>query len=138
MKWSDIQFAPPPKILRQFAVAWLVFFFIWASVFGFARGNWTAAIILASTGALVGIAGLIVPKAVRWVFVGAMIVAFPIGWVVSQCVLGLLFFLVFTPVALVFRCIGRDALNLRRSPNKATYWMKKETRSDPRSYFRQY
>ena len=33
----------------------------------------------------------------------------------------LMFFLVFTPVALVFRMMGRDALQLRKSA-RASYW----------------
>ena len=36
-----------------------------------------------------------------------MIVAFPIGWAVSHIMLAALFYGLFTPVALVFRTIGR-------------------------------
>ena len=39
-----------------------------------------------------------------------MVLAFPIGWTVSQVMLALMFFGLFTPIGLVFRLIGRDPL----------------------------
>jgi hypothetical protein len=65
-------------------------------------------------------------------------VAFPLGWLVSQLVLAILFYGVFTPLALVFRLIGRDALALKKPSGEATFWRPKPTPSDPRRYFRQY
>ena len=44
------------------------------------------------------------------------------GKVVSPIVLGVLFFLVITPVALVMRLVGRDALKIRKQ-NVNTYWV---------------
>ena len=64
-----------------------------------------------------------------------MIAAFPIGWTVSKIVLGAVFLLVFTPVALVFRLTGRDALQLRRGSGRS-YWTGKPAPS-VESYFRQ-
>ena len=45
-----------------------------------------------------------------------------LGRVVSPIVLGILFFLLITPVALVIRIAGRDALRLRRK-NVDSYWI---------------
>ncbi len=47
----------------------------------------------------------------RWVYIGWMILAFPIGWTVSQVMLAVMFFGLFTPIGLVFRLIGRDPLH---------------------------
>ena len=55
-------------------------------------------------------------------FVGLSLAAWPVGWVVSSLALGLLYYAVFTPVALVFRLIGRDALSRRFDRQAATYW----------------
>jgi hypothetical protein len=73
----------------------------------------------------------------RPVFVAWMVVAFPIGWVVSRLVLLLLFFGVVTPVALFFRVTGRDALKVKRRPGAGTYWTQKPHSADVASYFRQ-
>jgi hypothetical protein len=59
--------------------------------------------VLGIVAVLVGVTGLIAPAMVRPVYTGWMIVAFPIGWTVSKVALGLMFFLVFMPVGLVFR-----------------------------------
>ena len=42
-----------------------------------------------------------------------MVLAFPIGWTVSLVLLGLVYYGLFTPIGLVFRLVGRDALQLR-------------------------
>ena len=46
-----------------------------------------------------------------------------LGKIVSPIVLGGLFFLVIAPVAIIFRWMGKDLLNLRRAPKAATYWL---------------
>ena len=48
-----------------------------------------------------------------------------LGKVVSPIVLGILFFIVITPVALVLRLAGRDALKLRKQ-NVSTYWVDRQ------------
>ena len=67
-----------------------------------------------------------------------MVVAFPIGWVISLLVLLLMFYGLLTPVAVVFRLMGRDLLKRRPTLTGPTFWTPKETPRDVRSYFRQY
>ena len=62
----------------------------------------------------VGLAGLTRPEWMRSIYVGWMVLAFPIGWTVSQVMLALMFFGLFTPIGLVFRLIGRDPLQRAR------------------------
>jgi hypothetical protein len=42
--------------------------------------------------------------------------------VVSPVVMGLIFFAVFTPVGIVMRLFGRDAMNRAWDPSARTYW----------------
>jgi hypothetical protein len=84
----------------------------------------------------VGLLGIARPRAVRLVFTGWLMAAFPIGWTVSQLMLGLLFFVIITPMALVFKAIKRDALRLRRSTPESYYLPK--TGSDLKGYFHQF
>jgi hypothetical protein len=97
-----------------------------------------AALILGALALGIGTVGLARPLAMRWLYVGAMIVAFPIGWTVSRAVLALLFYALFTPVAMLFRLMGRDALRLRPGPELPTYWSPKLLPSDSTRYFHQY
>lgn len=138
MQWSDVSFQPPARVLRQFAALWLLFFGALACWQWLGRERPAAALALAALAVLVGGPGLVWPQAVRWVYVGCTVATFPVGWVVSQAVLALLFFGVFTPIALVFRMIGRDALGRRYAPEQETYWVPKPAADDPRSYFRQF
>jgi hypothetical protein len=137
MNWSDVTKAPPQSTLRQFAVLSLVVFgslAIWRFWHGQA-GLVTQAMALFAL--VVGGVGLIAPALVRPVFTGWMMLAFPIGWTVSKIALGLTFFLVFMPVAVVFRIFRRDALRLRRAPHES-YWTTKPGARSGEEYFRQF
>ena len=46
--------------------------------------------------------------------------------VVSPVVLGLIFFGLFTPIALAMRAFGRDALNRRYDAQLASYWIRRD------------
>jgi Saxitoxin biosynthesis operon protein SxtJ len=93
--------------------------------------------VLGAVAVLIGVTGLIAPAMVRPVFTGWMIVAFPIGWIVSHVALGLMFFLIFMPVAVVFRMTGRDALRLKRKMD-GSYWLAKPASRSGDEYLRQF
>jgi hypothetical protein len=138
MKWSDIPFHPTQRVLRQFAAAWLIFGLSAAVLQGMVRGQQSLGVALAILAVLVGGAGLIQPATVRWIFAGLMVITFPIGWVVTQIVLAILFYGIFTPVALIFRLQGRDLLGRKARTGESTYWQAKRTPQDVSSYFRQF
>jgi hypothetical protein len=138
MRWSDLPLKPSRRVLRQFAAAWLVFFLA-VGVFRYvARGQHQLGIVFGVVAVVAGLMGLIRPAAVRWLFVGATVLAFPIGWVVSQVMLSVMFYGILTPLAVLFRIRGRDLLALRPTPNRQTFWTPKQTPEDMGSYFRQY
>jgi hypothetical protein len=136
MRWSDIPRHPSAPTLRGFAAIWLLWFGGLGAIAWFFRGDQTTAIILWVVAVVVGPLGLVSPALVRPVFVGAMVVTFPIGWVVSHVLLGAVFYCLFTPLGVLFRWAGRDPLGLRRSPAES-YWQPKPPPPDLRSYFRQ-
>jgi hypothetical protein len=138
MQWSDLDFKPSDKTLRLFAVFWGVFFAGLACLQHFKYGHETAALVCIGLAVPVCLLGLIRPQLIRPVFVGATVVAFPIGWTVSRILLALTFYLLFTPLALFFKLIRRDALLLRSSKGRDSYWAEKPMPEDPGSYFRQF
>jgi hypothetical protein len=133
VQWADIDFRPSDKKLRQFAGLWLGFFLVLAAWQAY-RQHTTVAAIFAASALTIGPLGLLSPGLMRPIFVGWTVLAFPIGWVVSNTILALLFFGLFTPVALVFRLIGRDALSLRRRPEASSYWTPKPRPASVRRY----
>ena len=139
MQWSDVTRAPARKALRQFAALFLAFFVGLAVARAYRSGAWsTAEVVLAAVGVVVGLLGVIQPLAIRWVYTGWLVAAFPIGWTVSQLMLAVLFYGVFTPVAVVFRLMKRDVLRVRRPRPTDTFWTAKSQATDSREYLRQF
>jgi hypothetical protein len=137
LKWFDIPTRPTARVLRQFAVGWLLFFGALSRIW-LRRGDEGAGLALLLAALAVGLLGLLKPAAIRPLFVAAMALSLPVGWIISQILLALVFFLVFTPLAVGFRLLGRDALARKPAPHRATFWVAKGTPEDPRTYFRQY
>ncbi len=138
MHWSDIPWNPAPRLLRQFAGLWILFFVGLAGYQAFWGGHPSLTLPLLVLALTVGPLGLVRPSTIRYLFVGWMLLAFPIGWTVSHLMLGFLFYGIFTPVALGFKLAGRDVLHRRPAPDRATYWTPKPAIVDMRSYFRQF
>lgn len=51
--------------------------------------------------------------------------------IVSPIALGILFYLVFTPIGLVMRMAGKDPLRLKADPNAKSYWIDREPPGPP-------
>ena len=49
-----------------------------------------------------------------------------IGKIVSPIVMGIIYFLVITPIGLFMRIIGKDLIGLKLSKQKETYWIKRQ------------
>jgi len=137
MRWSDLPLKPSPRMLRQFAGLWTFFFAALSAWHGLAHGETRLAAVLIALALTIGPVGIAWPDAVRPIFITWMVLAFPIGWLVSRVVLVTLFLLII-PAALLFRLTGRDPLMLRRSAGKSSYWTPKAAPPDVRSYLRQF
>ena len=143
----ELDWDPEPRILRQFGWVAIVGFGALAAmawyerfVFGFGLGDhrtWIAVTFLV-LGATSFVFGLLWPRGNRPLFVLLSLVTFPIGFVLSYVILGLLFFGVFAPIALVFRLMGRDALQRRFDASAKSYWSKAPTPRPKSDYFKQY
>lgn len=112
-------------MLRQFSGLWILFFAANAAVQEFRHGRHTLAAVLAVIALTVGPLGLWRPAAVAPIFTGWIRLTAPIGVFVSHILLGIIFYGLFAPIALIFRMIGRDALCLARRPAAETYWQAK-------------
>jgi multisubunit Na+/H+ antiporter MnhG subunit len=138
MRWSDIPFNPSHTTLRQFAGLCLIVFggmALWESV---GKGRVELALLCGFAAVMIGAIGLARPDLIRWVYVCWMVLAFPIGWTISQALMVLLFYGLFTPVGLIFKMIGRDPLYRARRPASKSYWTPKPMPHDVRRYFKQF
>lgn len=138
MRWSDVPFSPSSRILRQFASLWLVVFSAIAFWQGWKHGRTELAIAIGVAAVVVGVAGLIRPASVRPIFVGWVVLAFPIGWIVSNLLMALVYFGMFVPLGFLLRLTGRDPLRLAFKPVAASYWRVRPPAPRASRYFRQY
>lgn len=139
--------APSVEQLRQFGwVAFAAFGGIglvvtWrGGLFGLELGGWasTATSVLWALGLLSALFSIWSPRANRPLFVLLSVIALPIALVVSHVAMALLFFGVLTPVALIFRLVGRDALARRWERDRRSYWSDAVDVTDKKDYFHQY
>ena len=49
-----------------------------------------------------------------------------LGRVVSPVIMAIMFFLIFTPIGLLLRLMGKDLLRLRMDSEEQSYWVKRE------------
>jgi hypothetical protein len=138
MQWSDISLHPADGTLRQFAILLVVFCGGLASWEGYRHGRVNLALLLLFVSLLIGIVGRIKPRWLGPLYVGWMVLVFPIGWVVSRTLLAVVYYGVITPLGLLLRVFKRDALRLRYRHGQESYWVSKPGTADVRNYFRQF
>ncbi len=136
MQWSDISFTP--RTLRQFSALWIVFFLALAAWQGLAQGRQTLGMALTLLAVTVGPLGIVRPLWIKPIYTLWMAAVFPIGWFVSLLLLIIVYYGIVTPIAVVFRLIGRDALQRRMPDDAETYWHAKPAPESTRRYLRQY
>ncbi len=143
MSAIPIDWKPNTRKLREFAVASLIIFSGMGVLFAVKHGvfhgsgHWLVPGIFWALGAW-GLLGVLVPALAKPLYLALMAVAMPIGFVISHVLLGLVYFGLFTPLALFFRLVGRDALQRKIDPAASSYWIQTSTGHDPSRYFRQF
>ena len=48
-----------------------------------------------------------------------------LGKIISPIIMGIIFFLVVTPIGLLMRLFGKDVINLKLNKNESSYWVEK-------------
>jgi hypothetical protein len=139
MTWS-----PSERQLRQFGVCALVAMPLlgWLVLGRSNPATWDssqAAVfgMFSTLGLIGGALGWLHPKGLRLAFVAASLATIPVGMVVGELMLLIVYFGIFTPVAALFRLIGRDALQRRFDPAAPSYWTPKAQAVNAQQYFRQ-
>ena len=66
-------------------------------------------------------AALLVPMALGPVYRLWMKIGHVLGWINTRIILGLVFFVMFTPVALLFKVLGKDALKQQLDASASSY-----------------
>jgi hypothetical protein len=137
MTWSDLDWSPSRRVLRQFSALCLILL-LTVGCWHRSRGHEIRAEILFILALSIGPLGLARPGAVRPLFITWMMLVFPIGWVVSRLAIAAMYFGVIVPLGLLFKLIRRDVLCRRYEPEVDTYWVQRPATVPVTSYFRPY
>jgi hypothetical protein len=135
--FQHVRWNPDGAELRSFARSMLIGFAVLGGIavlrhrgiMPLALGLWAAGLLLA--------AGALVPRLGRWVYLAVYVPTSLIGFVVSNVLLTAIFFLLFTPIGLLLRLLGKDLLRLRRDGTRSG-WEEHAPERDPKSYYRTY
>jgi hypothetical protein len=140
----EIDWNPSTKKLREFGLFALGGFGVLGALLAWrlhafsGSGQWLWPVTVWTLAVISPILGCLVPRILKPLFIGLSFAAFPIGWVISMFIMGIIFFGIFTPIALFFRLIGRDELSLRTKHEAKTFWIKSPaTPPAASSYYRQ-
>lgn len=143
--FKEINWKPDAVELRTFAWSLVIGFPCIAIVFFLATWVKThtapeprSFLMLGGIGAAVGVACLVIQPLARLLYPVWYFLAACIGIVVSNLIFAILFYGLFTPIGLVMRVIGRDALNLKWKRSAATHWIDAPPAPPAERYFSQF
>lgn len=115
-----IDWKPDSTALRKFGRSMLIFGLIFAGWFWF-KGSITVAWICAGAGVVCFVTSFFVPPVARVIYAFWMVLAWVLSQIITPIIMGILYYLVVTPIGLVLRLTGHDRLRLKK-PGTTSYW----------------
>ena len=126
------------KQLRTFGIALSIFLGI-IGLIHFLKGNTSQNFWFWGASGIAFLTTLSVPVLIKPVYRVAIFIAHILGWINTRIILGLIYYLLFTPIALIMKISGRDALNRKFDKEAKTYWNVRERKPIPKEqYLRQF
>ena len=122
----EINWNPSIRQLRVFGLTSLAALPLATALWS--RGSLTAIGYAAAVGGVLAVIALLRPRGLRPLFVAINVATWPLVMIVHDLILLVAFYGVMVPVGLIFRLIGRDALQLTIDRRATSYW---QARSGP-------
>ena len=137
MALIEVNLNPSKQELKWFGFIILVFFALVGGIVWWTAMAPRAAGAIVAFGAVLSVAYYAVAPLRLPMYLGWMHLVFPIGWVMSHLLFGVIYFLILTPIGLTMRLIGHDPLQRRRPSSSVSCWTERPA-ADPARYFRQF
>lgn len=134
----EINWHPSRRELRQFAVILGAFSIVLGALVWYKIRELSITVVIWTVGFLVALVGYNIPPFMRWVFVGWMVAAYPIGWTISHLLMAVIFYFVLTPIGFLVRLINSDPMQRQFDRTAKTYWTRHDPGRAARRYFKQY
>ena len=71
---------------------------------------------------------VVFPKSLVWVYKGWMVVGHVMGWINTRIILGVVFYLIVTPVGMFRRWLGKDPMGRKLRPDLDSYRITRQPR----------
>ena len=123
------------KDARKFGKTFSAVFFV-ISMIALWKGSGSWGWFLAAAAGFL-VVGVAAPRLLGPLYWAWMKFAFALGWFNTRLFLGIVFYLIISPVGLVMRILRKDALRLKFDRTASSYWITRESKPiDPKRYER--
>jgi len=139
MSLVEINWQPDTRQLRSFGVISLIALTVISFVLHLLmRASARLSLVMFAAGLVIFLLSLLSLRLTRMIYQGLMIITLPIGLAVSFLLLAALYFLLLTPLGLVFRLTRRDSLHRKFDTDAQSYWLSWRRPDSYKRYFRQF
>lgn len=139
MSLIEINWHPNRKELRSFGTIALIASAFICLLLYVSKGlgiQW--ALIIFIIGFLIFLCSRISAKLTKGIYLSLTLLVLPVGMMVSFVLLAAFYYLLLTPIGLVFRLIGRDPLCRKFDSNTKSYWLTRQPPESADRYFHQF
>ena len=139
MSLVEINWYPKRKELRNFGIIALIASVIISLLLCLLKVlgiQWS--LIICGIGIAIFLSSIISEKLTRIIYIGLILSTLPVGWMVSFILLAIFYFLLLTPLGLVFRLVGRDPLRRKFDSATNSYWLTRHPPDSLDRYFHQF
>ncbi len=134
---ARINWQPSRHELRYFANT-LIIASVVACIILVIWGNTAFGMVVGVTGSLLGLACHSVAIIGRWVYLVWMGLTFVLSLIVSPIAIGIIYYFVLTPMALLARLFGKDELRRKRHKEGPSCFSNADNDTSPESFRRQF
>ena len=139
MSLVKINWHPNRKELRNFGIISLIATAAISLLLGTLKElGFQWCLVILAIGLFIFLASLLSGKLTRMIYLGLTLATAPIGVAVSFLVLAAFYFLLITPLGLLFRLVGRDLLGRKFDSTEKSYWQPHRPPDKLDRYFRQF
>ncbi len=143
----ELDLRPDERTLRHFGwialggfgfLAVIAWFEVLIFSFGLGAARVPVAAACGSVALVSALFSLVYPRANLGIYLAATIVTYPIGFVMSYVIMGVLFYLIIAPIGLLLRLFGTDPMERHILADVESYWVDAPPPPPRASYFKQF
>ncbi|MGQ0708554.1 MAG: SxtJ family membrane protein [Rhodoferax sp.] len=125
-----------PQMPSDRKFGWFVFVvFGLLALYAIYHGNRNIAVLMSVACIIILAITMVTPGSLSGLNRGWFLLGVYLGRIVSPIVLGVMFFVIITPIAVITRLAGRDSLRLKKNKETRSYWIRRDPKEQrPNSF----